>query len=311
MGGALLGPFGRYELGTTGISIGRLASNTLVINDSQVSLQHAEVRPEGAGYVLIDLGSSNGTLLNGQLLFPQIPQPLRNGDLIAIGNIGITVELSAVDAYAPTQRLSAQVGSAFAPTQRIETPANLPAYGSEAVYAPPPPPPPLYPAPVVIAPPPARKRSRTRRILLIVGSIVAGFAVLICGCIGLLLYIASTHNPQAITNQYYSDIKSRDYADAYQLLTGPRQALFDFEASQNHVASGQQLFTNVFSCLDLQLGPVTADTTTLLNQDKVQAVVSVSVTRSRAQYTDTITLNPENLGWAISSFASPPNQHCV
>lgn len=309
MGSALVGPFGRCELGTAAITIGRLASNTLFINDSQVSLQHAEVRPEGAGYVLIDLGSTNGTMLNGQPLLPQIPQPLRNGDRITIGSASITVELAAaVDAYAPTQRLSGQVSSGFAPTQPIGTPLNLPTYGPEIVYAPPPP----FPANgMVLAPPPARQRSRKRRILLIVGSIVAGFAVIICACLGLLLYINSTHSPQAITNQYYSDIKGRDYADAYQLLTGSTQAFFDLEASKNHVASGQQLFINLYSCLDLQLGPVTAYTTTLLSQDKVQAVVGVSVTRSREQYTDKITLNPENLGWAVSFPSPPPNQHCT
>lgn len=292
------------------VSIGRLTSNTLVINDSQVSLQHAEVRPEGAGYVALDLGSTNGTLLNGQPLLPQMPQPLHNGDIIVIGNASITVELAAAaDAYAPTQHLAAPVGSAFAPTQRVGAPPVPPAYGPEIAYAPPPPP--FLANGIVTAPPPARKRSRKKRILLIVGGIVTGCVVIVCACVGLLLYILSTHSPEGVTKQYYSDMKSQDYADAFQLLTAVTQANYDLQAQQRHLASGQELFTKLSSCVDLQLGPVTAYTTNLRVQDKVHAIVGVSVTRSREQYTDTVNLFPENGNWAIMSPALPPNQHCT
>lgn len=48
------------------VTIGRDASCTLVLNDPRVSSRHAEVRLSGSGVVVADLGSANGTLVNGQ-----------------------------------------------------------------------------------------------------------------------------------------------------------------------------------------------------------------------------------------------------
>ncbi len=95
MQGALLGPFGRYALGREVVTLGRAPANTLVIDDSKASGRHAEVWPDGAGYMVVDVGSTNGTLLNGQPLRPQEPQPLRDGDVITIGLTRVTVEMTA------------------------------------------------------------------------------------------------------------------------------------------------------------------------------------------------------------------------
>ncbi len=94
MPGALLGPFGRYELGTEVVTIGRSSSNKVVIHDDQVSARHLQVLPQGGAYLLIDIGSSNGTLVNRQPLPPQTPRPLRNGDSIVIGHTQLTVEIT-------------------------------------------------------------------------------------------------------------------------------------------------------------------------------------------------------------------------
>ena len=55
----------RYDLdGPTGVvSIGREAGNTVQIDDHEVSRRHAEIRRGGSGYLLTDLGSSNGTFV--------------------------------------------------------------------------------------------------------------------------------------------------------------------------------------------------------------------------------------------------------
>src|SRR5690348_3224202 len=113
MGGAVIGPFGRYELGAEVVTIGRAPTNKVVINDGQASGRHAEIRPEGTGYVLVDLGSTNGTTLNGHRLQAQVPQALRGGDVITIGAASISVELAAL---LPTERAGPPAQGAYAPT---------------------------------------------------------------------------------------------------------------------------------------------------------------------------------------------------
>ena len=62
--------------------IGREETCDLVIPDRQVSRQHARIRLEADRYVLEDLGSKNGTFVNGQEL--PGPYPLQDGDEIQI-----------------------------------------------------------------------------------------------------------------------------------------------------------------------------------------------------------------------------------
>lgn len=75
------------------VTIGRQSSNLLVLTNDQVSRQHALIQWQrigtdgDGGFLLIDLGSSNGTQLNGKRI--DRPMPLRNGDLIDIGGHGL------------------------------------------------------------------------------------------------------------------------------------------------------------------------------------------------------------------------------
>jgi hypothetical protein len=62
--------------------IGRDDLCDLVIADRQVSRHHARISLEGDGYILADLGSKNGTFLNGQEL--DEPHVLQDGDEIQI-----------------------------------------------------------------------------------------------------------------------------------------------------------------------------------------------------------------------------------
>lgn len=71
------------------VVIGRSAGADIVIGDDFVSGRHARVVPEGSEAVLEDLGSTNGTLLNGERV--SRPQTLRPGDVIAIGDVNLTV----------------------------------------------------------------------------------------------------------------------------------------------------------------------------------------------------------------------------
>ena len=72
----------RYTMGQR-TRLGRAADNDVVLRDPQASRYHAAITLSGSEYVLADLGSANGTVLNGV----RIGQPcgLHDGDLIAIG----------------------------------------------------------------------------------------------------------------------------------------------------------------------------------------------------------------------------------
>jgi ABC-type multidrug transport system ATPase subunit len=80
----LFRPTGRYQVQAKAIKIGRLPTNDVVVDDLGVSREHAELRPlPGGQYELVDLGSHNGTYVNGQRITKQI---LTGTDLVSIGH---------------------------------------------------------------------------------------------------------------------------------------------------------------------------------------------------------------------------------
>jgi pSer/pThr/pTyr-binding forkhead associated (FHA) protein len=82
----LNGPLGQTILGGKVVTIGRMPTNQIVLaNDNQVSGRHAEIHPNAQGYTLIDLGSINGTFVNGQRLTSNVPYLLKVGDTIRTG----------------------------------------------------------------------------------------------------------------------------------------------------------------------------------------------------------------------------------
>ena len=79
----------RLELTGTTV-IGRLMECNLVVNDPNVSRQHCELRPEPGGWLLVDLGSTNGTRVNGSVT-PEAR--LADGDVITVGATRIRFEV--------------------------------------------------------------------------------------------------------------------------------------------------------------------------------------------------------------------------
>lgn len=65
------------------LTIGRSHNNQIILRDAKVSRQHAEVKTRGSEYIIIDLNSSNGTLVNGQKVHEHILSP---SDEIQIGD---------------------------------------------------------------------------------------------------------------------------------------------------------------------------------------------------------------------------------
>ena len=90
--GALVLPTGeRLQLGEAIVSVGRRPESTLQLGDPNVSRAHAEIRPHGNGWVLVDLGSTNGSRVNGSRVSSH---ELREGDEIAFGNTVLRFEAS-------------------------------------------------------------------------------------------------------------------------------------------------------------------------------------------------------------------------
>jgi FHA domain len=78
-----------YDL-SEGALLGRGDMADIRLEDTFASSQHARLVPQGEVMVLEDLGSTNGTYLNGEPL--RGPQPLHVGDSIRIGDSEFTFE---------------------------------------------------------------------------------------------------------------------------------------------------------------------------------------------------------------------------
>ncbi|HEX8250284.1 MAG TPA: FHA domain-containing protein [Pyrinomonadaceae bacterium] len=148
------------------ITIGRASDNKLAFAaDSNVSRYHAEIENRGGEFRLIELGSSNGTTVNGEPLETEIV--LQDGDRVLLGG---TSEIEFF--LQPPEQEKAEKSSAAAPSLN----ANLP---NANVNAPPPPP---------IAQD-AGKASKMPVMLIVMG-LVCGLAV-VC-VVGAVLYSYSS-----------------------------------------------------------------------------------------------------------------------
>lgn len=74
----------RYALGTNTLLVGRGDDCDLRIPDHSVSRRHAKIEPSTQGFVVTDLGSTNGTFVNDQPL--DGPETLQDGDYLRVGN---------------------------------------------------------------------------------------------------------------------------------------------------------------------------------------------------------------------------------
>ena len=132
-------PGAAYTLEGDQLMIGRDSTNEIVINDAEVSRRHARLTFQGGKYVLEDLGSTNGTFVNGQRLAG--PRVLKAGEVVSFGEqIVLVFEVVSIDPGATVMSPRAAAGS---------IPEN----------------------PVSVAPVPVRERNLTTLIIIGVGTL--------------------------------------------------------------------------------------------------------------------------------------------
>jgi hypothetical protein len=90
--GSLVLPNGdRFVLGESIVTIGRIPDSVITLEDPNVSRNHAEIRPSGGGFVLADVGSTNGTKINGVKVSERL---LQDGDEMTFGSTSFRFEAS-------------------------------------------------------------------------------------------------------------------------------------------------------------------------------------------------------------------------
>lgn len=78
-------------LTATTATIGRLPESTIVLSDPNASRHHAELRPAGDSFELVDLESTNGSSVNGTRVSRKL---LRHGDELTFGSVAIRFRLA-------------------------------------------------------------------------------------------------------------------------------------------------------------------------------------------------------------------------
>ena len=168
-------PGASFTLEGDQIDVGRDSTNEIVINDAEISRRHARLTFQGGKYVLEDLGSTNGTFVNGQRLAG--PRVLKSGEVVSFGEqIVMIFEATHFDA-----------GATVVSPRAAAVPA-----ASRPVMPPPPPPVeyvgsvPANPAPMPI---PGTVNIRRPNPVLIV--VAVGVFLFLCMCVAFFWWVDS------------------------------------------------------------------------------------------------------------------------
>ncbi len=126
-------PGATFSLEGDQLIIGRDSSSGVAINDAEVSRKHARLTFQGGKYVLEDLGSTNGTFVNGQRLAS--PTVLKSGDVVSLGE-QIVLMYEALSADAGATVISARKSAPRSAPAPAPAPAAAPAPAPQQYYAP-------------------------------------------------------------------------------------------------------------------------------------------------------------------------------
>jgi pSer/pThr/pTyr-binding forkhead associated (FHA) protein len=168
-----------YALDKGEINIGRDVANDVIINDAEVSRKHARITIQGESYVFEDLGSTNGSFVEGQQLtgphILSLGQTISLGENVSLGFEAIQFDPDATLVSTPEELAEQPVEAVPPPPQEAHTPPPQPAYTPS-----PPPPEPVYAGQVPSGQPePVPPQGRKTSTWLIGG----------CGCLIIILCI--------------------------------------------------------------------------------------------------------------------------
>jgi len=158
-----------YSLEGEQLTIGRDSTNEIAVNDAEVSRRHARLTFQGGKFVLEDLGSTNGTFVNGQRLTG--PRVLKSGEVISLGE-QIVFVYEAVESDPGATMVSPRKAVAVARPIAPPPPAPQPYAGQVPASAPAPAPRKMNLLPIVIA---------------------LGMFLLICACIGFFWWVDANY----------------------------------------------------------------------------------------------------------------------
>lgn len=183
-------PGKEFPLEKSELFIGRDLTNDIVINDAEISRRHARLVAQAGGYVLEDLGSTNGSFINGQRLTG--PYILKSGETVTLGeHVTLVYEGIYSDPDATIVAGSATSVSPFAPPPPQAVMPPPPPVSQQPVMPPPPPPSfsgqiPQGPAIAVEPPAPPKKRRSSSWIIILIVVLL----VLLCVCVAAVAWFA-------------------------------------------------------------------------------------------------------------------------
>lgn len=155
------------------LTIGRDASNGVAINDAEVSRKHSQLSFQGGKYVLEDLGSTNGTFVNGQRLSG--PVVLKPGDVVSLGEqIVLMYDSINID---PGATMASPRKSARVDPPRVAQPVISSA-------------PPAYAPPPIASSYSSAPAKKTNLLPIFIG---VGVFLFVCMCAGFFLWVDATY----------------------------------------------------------------------------------------------------------------------
>ncbi len=253
MDAMLNGPQGRVMLGSVTLAMGRAQDNQLVLHDVKVSARHAEIRLEGHGHSIVDLGSTNGTFINEQRLEPNRLYRLKPLDMIRLGGTTFIYEVGKVRADASPLSVAHAVDQDPGYQTTITLPFTpIPATHMESVqdyrayqrpFASPQsqrslhtPPPGLLTVPND-APPPAilRKNRPGRSVMLAIACVIGLFGVIGLALLAFVVFDVLS-GPSSTLNAYCNALKNQNYQAAYQQLDTSSQRKFSLSDFTRYVS---------------------------------------------------------------------------